>query len=133
MLHVQQPKSGWLGVSFTPKQRRPTLIVRQVDEKSVRDPRLPAGQALPPGAHRITLSVQRKAITALAKKGLRGLVPNSALNGLETNVPSRHDRTLAIQAQAGHAYVAHLKKRSDSYDYWIEDDTTGDVVASTRH
>lgn len=124
MLDLKQP-SGFLGVHWKPAKRRPVLVARRLDGRGVADPSLPAGLAMAPGPHTVTLSVTRNALTAIQQK--LGLDRN-----LDSGVHSRHDRDLSFVAIGGHDYVANMKPKGESFHYWIEDDATGKIVADTR-
>lgn len=124
MLTLEQP-SGFLGFHWKPEKRRSVLIARALDGEPVFDPSIPGGLAMPPGAHAITLSMRSPAMEAITKAA--GDYARYA-----NKMPGRHDRTLSINAIGGHDYVATARKRGDTYDYQIEDETTDKVVASTR-
>lgn len=125
VLDLKQPK-GWLGMHWKSKKRRPVLIARALDGKPLPDPSLPAGLAMPPGHHTITLSIRRPLLDAVRNKlGLD--------TSLESRIPSKHDRALTFIALAGHDYAAHMKAKGETFAYWIEDAEDDDIiVADTR-
>ena len=50
----------------------------------------------------------------------------------DANASSRYNRTLSVNLQLDHDYVARMKKHKDHYDYVIEDVTTGRVIARSK-
>ena len=131
VLDLQQSKHGFLGISFASKRTRRDLVVRAVDGQPVRDPKLPAGLSLLPGMRMITLSAQRESAVQLGRK-LAGKLGAQLGQKLDASAASVHDRTLTLNVLGGHDYTAHMRKRGDTYQYWIEDVTDDVIVADTR-
>jgi hypothetical protein len=124
-------KKGWLGISLKLKKRRTYLVVKAIDGSAARDPKLPEGVALPPGTHAITLSARRDNAIVLGRQ-FGGSIGAQIGQQMDAQASSRHDRTLTVRVLPGHDYVAHMRSRGDSYEYWIEDETEGEIVADTR-
>jgi hypothetical protein len=131
VLDLQQPKHGFLGISFASKRNRRDLVVRSVDGQRVRDPKLPAGLALTPGLRMITLSAQRESAVQLGRR-LAGKLGAQLGQHLDASAASVHDRALTLTIISGHDYTAYMRKRGDTYQYWIEDVTDDVIVADTR-
>jgi hypothetical protein len=127
ILDLKQLRIGW----FSSRKKHRDLVVRALDGKAVRDPKLPAGLALPPGVRSLTLSAQHDNAVVLGRK-LGGNIGARLGRQLDSNAASSYDRTLVFSAISGHDYVAHMRKHGDKYDYWIEDVTGDRIVADTR-
>jgi hypothetical protein len=118
-----------MGISFSSAKHRPQLIARSLDGKTIRDQLLPGGLVLTPGPHAIMLGSRRQSAASLGGRfGDVGEKIGSKYNGLT----GRYDHQLSINAVAGHEYEAHMRAHGESFQYWIEDVTTGKTVADTR-
>ena len=127
MLTLEQPKPGWTGGEKNPHE----LVLRAVDSQPVSDPFIRAGKLLSPGWHTLTLGAQGHAAAAM---GARFGGDTAATMGarFDANASSRYNRTLSVNLQLDHDYVARMKKHKDHYDYVIEDVTTGRVIARSK-
>ena len=84
---------------------------------------------MPPGPHAIILGSRRQSAASLGGRfGDSGERIGSKYDGLM----GRYDHQLSVNAVAGHEYEAHMRAYGDSFQYWIEDVTTGKIVADTR-
>ena len=123
-------------------------MIREVDHKTVSLDESHNGLAISPGRRAVVASLSAQRGTVLGHLSL-GRVGDVAVNrqsdayagsvgaSLQAEFDSIYqtffEHQLSFDAQAGHNYKACVMDAGNGYRYWIEDETTRQIVAGSRN